>query len=261
MWSTTASPGSSFTLIACESVKYTGFPQLAAEGPATADSTTTTSSSSTTTRRTTGTTDTGTSTTGTGTRSGGGVVDPTQTAAPSDNSQPAPVGAIVGGVVGGLAVLALAAVALVFFLRSRKPKEAAPPNGLSGPAPYGSPPPQSMVQHQQTPPGFPPNPSPYSASPYTAYNTTPSPTQAYNNVGAAPGGLYPGAGGVPYQPASPDPSKHYSHVSSEPGYGAYGTPPPQQQQQQSYNAYQPPQIAEMGATNPSGSYGNRAELG
>ena len=253
LWSTTASPGNDFTLIACESIKYTGFPRIKAEGPATVDSSTTTSSSRTTSETTTTTSSTrsnGGDSTNTGNGGNGGQ---TQSSTPSgDSGQSAPVGAIVGGVVGGLAVLALAAVALVFFLRSRKPKEGTPVNTMAAVSPYGSPPPQPMMQNQQTPPpGFPPSQSAYSAAGYTAYNTTPSP---------GPGSLYPGAAGAPYQPGSPDPSKHYSNVSSEPAYGAYGTSP-QPQPPQQYNGYQQPYVAEMGTSNAAGSNANRAELG
>ncbi|KAJ4022680.1 hypothetical protein NW766_001726 [Fusarium irregulare] len=43
-------------------------------------------------------------------------------AVPATQSKPVPVGAIVGGVVGGLAVLGLIAIGIIFSLRRRKPK-------------------------------------------------------------------------------------------------------------------------------------------
>lgn len=49
------------------------------------------------------------------------------TPSPSKTSKSAPIGAIVGGVVGGLAIIALAAGCLIFLcLRRRKPKNVAP---------------------------------------------------------------------------------------------------------------------------------------
>jgi len=55
------------------------------------------------------------------------TANPTPTPTPKSNSN---IGAIVGGVVGGVAVIALAAIAIVFFLRRRSsdaPAPAAPP--------------------------------------------------------------------------------------------------------------------------------------
>ncbi|KFX88420.1 hypothetical protein V490_07649 [Pseudogymnoascus sp. VKM F-3557] len=54
---------------------------------------------------------------------------------PASNSKPVPVGAIVGGVVGGLAVIALFAFAvIVFIIRSRRNRQSNP-----GPSPHQSP--------------------------------------------------------------------------------------------------------------------------
>jgi hypothetical protein len=244
LWSTTASTNT-FTLIACESVRYTGFPTLAAESPS--GTGTTTKRTTSTTRSTTSSTSSTSSTSTSGTSTTTGPPGPTNSGDNGGSGGAAPVGAIVGGVVGGLAVIGMGAVALVFFLRKKKSggSPSVPPSTIGGmpPTPYGSPPPQPM--HQTPPPGFPPQ-APYGGY----YQGTPSPSQGYATPGgqqmyATPGGLTPG---------SPDPSKHYSSVSSEGGFmPMQGTP-------QHYQPYQPP-IAEMGSTNAMGTHGNRAELG
>ncbi|KAK1759065.1 hypothetical protein QBC47DRAFT_98010 [Echria macrotheca] len=65
------------------------------------------------------------------------TVVPTQTAPPSEGSSSTPVGPIVGGVIGGVAVIALFVLG-IFFLIRRKNSGASPQSAPSGPAaPYG----------------------------------------------------------------------------------------------------------------------------
>ncbi|ROV89493.1 hypothetical protein VPNG_10158 [Cytospora leucostoma] len=78
------------------------------------------------------------------------------TSTPTSRSSPAPIGAIVGGVVGGIAVIALFALGLVFLLRRRRrdpgPKgnQTAQQTSLSqsGGYPHQPPPSQPAMQHQ-----------------------------------------------------------------------------------------------------------------
>lgn len=135
------------------------------------------------------------------------------TPAPSGSSTP--VGAIVGGVVGGVAVLALIAFGVFFIIRrNKKPDPPSPP-----PAPETA---------QQHPPSPFPNPSPGPA------NLSPSP---------GPANLSP----------SPTPGSKPDHQSLASSYNPAYLPPaftsgppsadysgPQFQQQQQFQAYQPP---------------------
>ncbi|GKU15851.1 unnamed protein product [Fusarium langsethiae] len=70
--------------------------------------------------------------------------------APTEKSKSAPVGAIVGGVVGGLALIGIIGIVVFFLLRRRKPKPDANPT----PAP-------PVMAQQQKPPGPPMNPNQY----------------------------------------------------------------------------------------------------
>lgn len=80
---------------------------------------------------------------------------PTSSSAiPAPPSKPVPVGAIVGGVVGGLAVLGLIAIGTIFALRRRKPKPTIDttisyqPNAIHEPSQMTQKP-QSGPSHQQ----------------------------------------------------------------------------------------------------------------
>ncbi|VTO90925.1 unnamed protein product [Fusarium graminearum] len=93
----------------------------------------------------------------------------TTTAIPSTSSKSTPVGAIVGGVVGGLAVLGLIALGIVIALRRRKPKPTAQttlsyqPNMIEQPSQVTQKP-QSGPSNQYVVPSPHPDPSMASSS-------------------------------------------------------------------------------------------------
>lgn len=137
------------------------------------------------------------------------------TPAPSSSSS-TPVGAIVGGVIGGVAVLAIIAFGVFFILRrSKKPDPASPP-----------PAPETVQNHHPSP--FPnPSPGPANLSPSPGpTNLSPSPT-----AGSKPGHQSVASS---YNPAYP-PSAFTSGPPSADYSGG-----PQFQQQQQFQAYQPP---------------------
>ncbi|KAK0626174.1 hypothetical protein B0T14DRAFT_492553 [Immersiella caudata] len=139
----------------------------------------------------------------------------TITPQPSSSSS-TPVGAIVGGVVGGIAVIALVILG-IFFLRRRNNKSKFEPVPLHPPA-------SETTQHN-----FPPGPGsdaattggkPGHASVMSAYSAAPP----YGTPTPPPGSGYTGFTPPPGQSY---PSSAYSQAPS-PGF------PPQQQQQQGY---------------------------
>ncbi|KAJ0304206.1 hypothetical protein COL5a_005340 [Colletotrichum fioriniae] len=109
-----------------------------------------------------------------------------------------PVGAIVGGVIGGIAVLALIGFGIFFILRKKKKTQQPQP----GPGSQGQPPMMSQQQQQHQPPpmGYAPAPQ-GSPAPYGAQTQT----QSYYEP------KYDGQGGYPQQ-----------------NYGSTPPPPPQQ---------------------------------
>ncbi|KAK6087629.1 hypothetical protein SCUP234_01268 [Seiridium cupressi] len=150
LWSTTASPGNVFTKFNCDASAFSGQYFLAAETP----STTTTSSSTSTS-----------GTSSSSTTSSSPVSAPTPSSStPSSNSGSSNTGAIVGGVIGGVAVLALIAFGIWFFLRYPSP----PPPGAPGYDPRYS----YVGAHGQLSPSAPTYPSP-SGSPAQFYGGQP----------------------------------------------------------------------------------------
>lgn len=164
-----------------------------------------------------------------------------------------PVGAIVGGVVGGVGAIALVGLGLFFFLRKKKAKKAAgttDPNTV--PPPYNAPP----MQQQQ--PGT--GPGGYNAVPqnqqtyYDPKHPYPSPgTQYVQPNSAVPGGFFPVQGQSsdpsmhPSSPTVTDPRMSVAATSPSPSYGGYTTPAGQQTpqhtgyQQQQQPGFQPQQ--------------------
>ncbi|KAK1508656.1 hypothetical protein CTAM01_02442 [Colletotrichum tamarilloi] len=107
-----------------------------------------------------------------------------------------PVGAIVGGVIGGIAVIALIGFGIFFILRKKKKTQQQP-----GPGPHGQPPMMNQQQQHQPPPmGYAPAPQ-GSPAPYAAQTQTHSFYEP----------KYDGQGGYPQQ-----------------HYGSTPPPPPQQ---------------------------------
>lgn len=220
---------------------------------------------------------TSSSTTSTDDTSSSSSASPTQSADPSTSTSPVPVahskstpvGAIVGGVVGGVGALALIGLALFFLLRKKKSGgDAAAPaaGGGTTPAPGQGPPPPGapvggyydpnqpqMAQQQQQyggygPAGFAPVPvdprhsiakPPYAVQ-QTEYNPNPnnpagfsppgSPAPAYNG---APGQVSPdstGYGQQPYQAGQYGQQQQYQNPSPPPQQAQpYGAHPQQQQ--------------------------------
>ncbi|ATY65219.1 hypothetical protein A9K55_003992 [Cordyceps militaris] len=163
-----------------------------------------------------------------------GTVQPT---GDQSSKSSTPVGAIVGGVVGGVGALALIGIGILLFLRNKKKN--------SG---QQSPPPPLMNQPQQ-PGGPPPSQAHYSYQDTTGagYATSPS----------AAGTYYP-----PPQQGSPSPNYPYSQPSVSPatsyapqqpgqqGYGQQpyqqaGSPPPMQQQYAAPVAGSPPPMQQQ----------------
>ncbi|KFG82826.1 hypothetical protein MANI_008140 [Metarhizium anisopliae] len=141
-----------------------------------------------------------------------------------DSGSKTPVGAIVGGVVGGVAAIAIGLLALVFFLRRNKKNSGKsqttsttdhspmPPNATPG-APMA----QSYYGGPPLPQGYPPQ------KPYP--QNTPSPPVGYNSPG---GGVDPSS---PTQSQMTDPRMSHLTTSPAPTWtNSYATTPPIQQQ-------------------------------
>ncbi|KAH7162915.1 hypothetical protein B0J13DRAFT_537287 [Dactylonectria estremocensis] len=163
----------------------------------------------------------------------------------SNGGSSTPVGAIAGGVVGGVSLIVIVGL-VIFFMRRKKNKDQQtpppplPPNGAQNLAPPPVQQQQPMIQHPQSPQGFAPS------------SSSPTPTAYTSGVPLGFQG-YPQQQGTP-QPYDPHMSAYsgqqaYSH---QPGYDAYGQQGYQQQsyqQQGQYNqhgaiaVYQPPSTA------------------
>ncbi|KAK0392818.1 hypothetical protein NLU13_2313 [Sarocladium strictum] len=196
------------------------------------------------------------------------------------------VGAIAGGTVGGVVVLALIGLGAFFFLRRRKGKDSASPASTSahmsqyGPVPTGPSGPTSPGSIVVYPSGVSSNFQGY--PPPGQYD----PSMQYHNNNVGHGG--------------PQPQPYGAYGSPSPGYGQSGSPDFAQQQQQQQGGYggqysyqpssmgSPPPLtgtspspgvgvtsenplhdgannrhapSELAAVNPIGSENNRAELG
>ncbi|KAJ6783456.1 hypothetical protein PWT90_04361 [Aphanocladium album] len=153
--------------------------------------------------------------------SGSSTAQPTNDGKSSKSKTP--VGAIVGGVVGGVGAIALIGIGVLLFLRRKKKadnnniQQSPPAPLMSQPQTGGAPPPQGHYA--------------YPDAQNTAYSTSPSATGPY----------YP-----PQQQASPDPNYPYSQQAvspatsyapqpygqqgfGQPPYQQAGSPPPMQQ--------------------------------
>jgi len=162
----------------------------------------------------------------TGTRDGAAststvIVSPTN---PSEgSSSAAPIGAIVGGVVGGLAVLGLLILGAFFLIRRNKKNQDLNATQPGGPPPnqqypYGGAPPP--MQQQQQYGNVPPSESMGPVSPTSTYDPT---FKGHGSVSMA-SAIAPG------QNMTQD---EYNRMSyAPPMYQQGGSPPPQQYQQQ-----------------------------
>lgn len=142
---------------------------------------------------------------------------PPSTTSSTSNSKSVPVGAIVGGVIGGVAVIAIFAFAVIFFVvRSRRQR-------------------QGSIPSHQLPQGKFGNSGPNSLPPMQLYHD-PS-TQAYNQPSGFPqGGLAPHL--LPNQQIKPELDSHTVNqagvvqgVSVSPSLQNQPTPPPPPPQQ------------------------------
>ncbi|KAK1832154.1 hypothetical protein QBC39DRAFT_75804 [Podospora conica] len=140
----------------------------------------------------------------------------------ASSSSSTPIGAIVGGVVGGVAVLALIAFGIFFIIRRNKKPDPPTPSPIA-PETVQHPPPSSFPNPSPGPANLSPSPGPT--------NLSPSPT-----VGSKPGHQsVTSSHNPPYPPhgfSSGTPSTEYSG--------------PQFQQQQQFQAYHPPPPNEQG---------------
>ncbi|KAI0121000.1 hypothetical protein BJ170DRAFT_688417 [Xylariales sp. AK1849] len=240
LWSTTASPGAVFTEFNCDASRFSGQYFLAASTP----STTSSSSSTSTTRTTSATT---TSSLATASSSPAAVPIPSESSSSSSGGGSSTnIGAIVGGVVGGVAVLALIGLGIWFFLRKKKQNNthvaAQEQPQMAQSTGYPSPPPPGAQGSNYD--------SRYSyAAPGSQFSPT---TQGYPSPAVSPAPYYnPQHGG---QEAWGQPQGGYMHPQST---GETGVPK---------DAGQPgyfeasKDVAEAPAVNPVGTGGHRAEL-
>ncbi|KAB5536604.1 hypothetical protein GE09DRAFT_1226664 [Coniochaeta sp. 2T2.1] len=247
-FSTTASPGSIFTLVNCDSTRGT---DKLIDYPPTATRSTTSRSSTTRTPTTSSTSPEPSSSSSTTTSSSStSSPTPTPTQSSDPGPAPAPVGAIVGGVVGGIAGVGLVLLAALFFWRRSRDKN----SDSGGPQSSQLPSPNQPMTQQPSPPGPSPgsplNPSySYQPTPSTMYasHATATPPQG-NLVYAVPEASHPVSmygspplqqtgweGVAPAQQAGQYPHSDVHKTPSPVGAGVgyeYGAPPPQQQQQQ-----------------------------
>lgn len=131
------------------------------------------------------------------------IDDPTP---PNNNDDKTNVGAIAGGVVGGVAALSLAAVAIFWIMRRNKNKQAstlatAPAAGGAGPYPSEAKPANVEVGGYYPPEG---QHSPPVGHEPAKYQNVYDPNQGVGQMGVAPGGynlhtgtMYPGSSASP----------------------------------------------------------------
>jgi hypothetical protein len=222
------------------------------------------------------------------TSAGSAPAMPTDSGTPVQSSSSSPVGAIVGGVIGGLAVIAMLILGIL-YLRRRSPKPVPHEHPHPGPAyhnpPYSKEPPYSP---NEAPPTFPPQtqfrnvgtqqataPGPPLYDP--RYSVTSSQGQGQGptgSVGAAGPGNTPSPNPSTDAPYS-NPASHGGLTrSSQPQTSMAGRPPaltnndfnllpasrPHAAAAGEGKAVGSPNSAEVEAVNPFGTRDNRAEL-
>ncbi|KJK81796.1 hypothetical protein H634G_03059 [Metarhizium anisopliae BRIP 53293] len=185
----------------------------------------------------------------------------------SKSDKKTPVGAIVGGVVGGLTAIALVGVGILLLLRhKRKQKDAAPGQNMQ-------PPPHQPLMQQ-----YPPQISPYAATVSPAQGMgyppappgSPPPPQGYYNASPPPGQYSPSmATGQVSSPTgtystSTDPRTGAPTVSPV-GFATVSAtpppPPPPPPASQGHNGNEKPVVYEMSAKPGDDHRGNIHELG
>lgn len=241
-FSSSADPDRTYTIIDCFSAGF-GSTYAMQDYPPDLSTSTSTSTSSTSTS-TTSTTTTAPSTTTT-------PPGPTSTTPPPTPDKPTPIGPIVGGVVGGVAVLGLIGLGIVLILRRNRNPPANTTAAHQQQPPSNFPPPQmgQVNPPVATSPGSPGVPPAY--DPRYSYANPPPQANAYQmspdpNTGVFSHPSPVGSPPIP-SPGSPDPVK----MAVGP-HGDTGTSPVQFQQHEIVN--------EAPATNPRGIGNNRAEL-
>ena len=233
---------------------------------------------------------------GASTTRGGSSVLSTTTGDPANGgngnenaSQPAPVGAIVGGVIGGLAVIGLGIVGALLIMRRRRQQSADPaysggpgggPNVAYAPAPgggYGPPgaQPNGALLSSHSPYGGPPSAHEYYAPTQSSHSPGQSAVSPYTPMVGVPAGYppVPSLGGSSASPPHDDPTKMYPMASAQQWGGGAFDPRMQQGPQAGYSQVTPPpqqhpyypagnqgHNAELDGAPALGSYGNRAEL-
>lgn len=238
LWSTPALPGSAFTEYNCDASRFSGVYFLSADMP----SITSTSTSTTSSRASSSQSSQTSTTSSAGSTSSSAAPTPT----PDSSSSSTPIGAIVGGAVGGVAVLALIGFLVWFLVRRNKkadvPDQPAPAMAQAGG--YPSPPPAGA-------PGYDPR--------YSYAATT--------------GPISPTTGGYPSPVGSPAPFMNNAAGmgihNQQPGHDGWMNPQhtgaslmkdasPHSPVLGGYEANR--NISEVDAANPVGKGGGRAEL-
>lgn len=156
----------------------------------------------------------------------------------SDSHKKTPLGAIIGGVVGGLAVIALVGAGLLFLLFKRRrdkrntaaaaaftpahPQQQGPPPPQQPPMPYGAP------AYKPPPMGVPPPPPMQQPGNTASFYAPPPPGDVKHEYVQQNVASVPSTPGPYSPPLSPSPQYTPSPVQGSGG-------PPQQQQQQQWN--------------------------
>lgn len=209
------------------------------------------------------------------------TTDPSTTQTPTPiTTVPAPrskkktnVGAIAGGVVGGVAILGLAAAGAIFLiLRRRKNKVA---SGTVGPPPghasmIGSGPAPGVAEFKPAPQGFPPSPNAGYVDPSgngTGYYPPQDAKPGFGDQGVP--GQEVGGMSHPYSPPT-SPAPQYSNMGPPMVAGvpagvaeAAGDEVQPQQQRESYQSFQPgqPQAGQPGQPAQPGHPGHLSQSG
>ena len=258
-FSTTASPNLVMTLLACQSAKGSG--TLLDYPPAFTKTSGSTSKKSTSSS--TQSSSSSLSTTSSASSTTTGPAAPTDAPPPAEPAQATPVGAIVGGTVGGVAVIGAAALAIFFLRRREKAKDdssaASTVTGPMQPAPIGGPGNGSKFFYSGQGPG----PAASIMSGTTSHHHdarysvvppvhSPMSPHAYEMQG----GMYdPHASTYGYPPGQQPPGPYGPHSPPPPVGGPYyaGTPPPQQPSPQ-YPPNHSPQYPPQHGPPPPGGY-------